>query len=134
MHSIQDPASDSGPSAAEPRWLAGAAHDLRACLHDERDGSFATAEGVIAGELPRQVRQCIAMLARRGPFDGGIVVPPSMTLRYQAQPLTISVSVAVKRAQLICWKLMQRLLEGAPTCNLETMLLVSGRRYTLSAG
>jgi hypothetical protein len=74
------------------------------------------------------------MLARRGPFDGGIVVPPSMTLRYQAQPLTISVSVAVKRAQLICWKLMQRLLEGAPTCNLETMLLVSGRRYTLSAG
>ena len=42
------------PSPADARWTMGAARDLRACLYDEDDGRPATAEGLLAGELPRQ--------------------------------------------------------------------------------
>ena len=51
--SAEVPAARPVPSIADPRWLTGAAHDLRACLQDERDGLPATIEDVIAGELPR---------------------------------------------------------------------------------
>jgi hypothetical protein len=45
--------TDRRLSTADPRWLTGAARDLRACLRDDRDGVPATIEGVIAGALPR---------------------------------------------------------------------------------
>ena len=50
---------------ADPRWLDGAASDLAACMHDDRDDVPATVQEVIAGELPRQVLKfAISLLSR----------------------------------------------------------------------
>ena len=51
------PAPGPDVPGPDPRWLAGAASDLRECMKDDRDGDPATIEGILAGELPRQVRQ-----------------------------------------------------------------------------
>ena len=51
--SAEGPADGQNASTVDPRWLTGPAADLPKCLRTDGDDVPATAEGILAGELPR---------------------------------------------------------------------------------